>query len=70
MNYENQNTTSKFNIYNVWYTPGCAFTSHLHKSDVGPLVTATFLVEREKIWHRPLQELRIELVADVVDDDN
>lgn len=70
MDSKNKSTASTFKISNVLYALGCVFASHLYKSDVGPLVAATFLVEREKIWHCPLQELSVELVADVVDDNN
>lgn len=43
--------------------------THLYEGDVGPLVTAAGLVEREEVRHRSLQELGVELVADVVNND-
>lgn len=43
--------------------------THLYEGDVGPLVTAAGLVERKEVRHRSLQELGVELVADVVNND-
>lgn len=43
---------------------------HLYESYVSPLVAAADVVVRKKVRHRPLQELGIKLVADVVDYDN
>lgn len=43
---------------------------HLDKSDVGPLVAAADLVEGKEVRDRSLQELGVQLVADVVDDDH
>jgi len=43
---------------------------YLYECDVGPLVAAADLVEREKVRTRSLQELGVELVTDVIDHDN
>lgn len=44
--------------------------TYLYEGDVGPLVAAADLVEREEVWTRSLQELGIKLVTDVIDHDN
>lgn len=43
---------------------------YLHEGYVGPFVAAAYLVEREEVRHRPLQELGVQLVSDIVHNDN
>lgn len=48
----------------------CGVVAYLHECYIGPFVAAAYLVELEEVWHRPLKELRVQLVPDIVDHDH